>query len=208
MIKIALFDIDLTLIKKDSFLLFLLFMIKKEPLRLFFLPYILFISFLRIFRLVSMEFFKQSWLLFIKGIEKKKLDALSKVFFERVVKNYVKPGVEDYIDKLKSEGYAIVFATASFEFYIKYIKEYFDADYFFGTKIIFKNDKASARIDGKNCKGSEKITRIIQILDKNQIDIENSISFSDSKTDLPFLELCSKFFYVNPKKWEVLKIVE
>lgn len=208
MYKIALFDVDLTITKRDTFFLFILFMVYKFPFKLYLLPYLLIISLLKIFRVVSMEYFKQSWLLFISGLSEEKLNSLLEFFFENSIKPNLKSGVMEYIDALKKDGYIIIFATASFEFYIKYLSNFIGADYFFGTKTLFKNGKIMAKIVGKNCKRDEKIKRILNEIDiniKDNLDKEKSIGFSDSLVDLPFLEIVNTLYIVHPRKWEFVK---
>ncbi|HOV12859.1 MAG TPA: HAD-IB family hydrolase [Spirochaetota bacterium] len=202
--KIALFDVDLTITKSDTFFLFIPFIISKYPYKLIFIPYLLFVSFLKLIRVVSMEFFKQSWLIFINGLNINKIENLSKEFFEKKVKSHLKSDIIEYINKLKNDGYTIVFATASFEFYIKYLSEYLNADYYFGTKVLFKDNKIISRIVGKNCKRQEKIYRILSVINSEDIDRKNSIGFSDSLVDLPFLEIVDRFYLVHPKKWQII----
>ncbi|OHD05771.1 MAG: hypothetical protein A2086_13295 [Spirochaetes bacterium GWD1_27_9] len=203
--NIALFDIDYTLISCDSFILFVFFLIQKNPLKIIYFPFLFFVSILRVFKLISLDKFKSYWLIFINNFTKEKLDSLSKEFVEKhILKRIKKESVEE-IKTLKEKGYLIILATASFDFYIKYFVEHLPkVDYYFATKIVTKNDKATPKIEGKNCKGKEKIRRILEIIPKEQIKKDNSFGYSDSKTDLPFLELVEKFNLIDKKQWKII----
>ncbi len=202
-IKIALFDIDHTLTSMDSFFLFVFYVLGKHPYTIIFLPFLFIVVLLRLFSIIDTTKLKSFTLLLIKDMDMDKLDRFSRQFVKSTVLKHIKSGVKEEIEKYRKDGYKIVLATASFEFYIKYIAEYFEADYFFGTKIVTKNGRPLAKIDGKNCKRGEKIVRILAVIPRESIDKESSVGFSDSLVDLPFLEIVDKFYLVEKKRWVI-----
>ena len=91
-------------------------------------------------------------------------------------------------EKAKSEkhqGYVVIICTASCEAYMQY--QQLPCDVLLGTK----TKHASSQIIGLNCKGQEKVPRILNYLKSRnmEIDFENSIAYSDSTSDLPMLSL-------------------
>lgn len=203
MIKIALFDIDYTLIRFDSFFKFITALLKNTPLKLFKLPGLLLHSIPVILKIKDLTSYKQRWLSLTDDLSDKELDNISKVFVTSVVIPGIKKGVTSDIEKYKALGYSIVFATASFEFYLKYLAEYFNADHFFGTKIDKINNKRV--ISGVNCKGIEKIKRILEVIPENEINTDESISFSDSMSDYPYKQITGIFSIVEKKNWVIKK---
>ncbi len=203
--KIVIYDVDYTIISINSLSKFLLYYFKVKPIKILYLP-ILFISlFLWIFQIISTEKVKSIWLLPFKGINVDYLEKISKDFiYKHIIKKLKKEAVEN-INQYKKNGYLIIFASASFEVYIKYIAEYLKADYYYGTKILVKNKKIVPKIDGNNCRGKEKIKRILKDIPENIISKKESIGYSDSKSDKPFLDLVTQFDLISRKKWKVLK---
>ena len=55
---------------------------------------------------------------------------------------------------------------------------------------------------GENCKGEEKVKRLIEVLKKEniEVDFENSYMFSDSLSDLPLFNLVGHPYLINYKK--------
>ncbi len=202
--KIAIFDIDNTILSVDSFFKFILYIFKKYPFKLIYLPYFTILLLLRGLNFISIEKLKEKFLnKLIGNFPDENINKLSNDFINDEILKKIKPNIKEYITKLKNEGYKIIFATASFEFYIKNLAFFLDVDTLVATQI--SREKNKFYIKGKNCKDIEKISRITKILDRKDIDRENSMGFSDSSTDIFFLELCKKFYIVHKKKWEILK---
>jgi HAD superfamily hydrolase (TIGR01490 family) len=203
--KIVIYDVDYTIISINSLSSFMIYYFKVKPSKIIFIPCLFISLILWIFRIISTEKIKSIWLLPFKGISINQLDQISKKFiYQKVIPTIKKEALEN-INQYKKNGYLIVFASASFEIYIKYIAEYLKADYYFGTKILTNNNKIVPKIHGDNCRGKEKIKRILKSISKDLISKKDSVSYSDSYSDLPFLELVDKFYLIAKKKWKILK---
>jgi HAD superfamily hydrolase (TIGR01490 family) len=199
--KIAIFDLDHTIISADSLLLFIIYLIRKYPIHIFYIPYLFFMGILKFFKLISMEELKSKWLIFIKNMDENELDILSSAFVKKKVLPKIKPEVFGLLKELREKDYILIMATASFEFYVKYIFEYLDFDYYFGTRVNYKSNRYA--ITGNNCKGDEKISRIKEILEPESILRTDSFGYSDCLSDLPFLLLTDTFFLIDKKKWSI-----
>jgi len=204
--KIAIFDLDNTIISVDSLICFISFILIKYPFKFIYLPYLLFRTFLKIFKIISIEEFKTSWLILIKGLKLNELDRLSKSFIENKVIPKIKKGALDEIARLKNDNFTLILATASFEFYTKHVFEYLKFDYHFATIVEYNDKNFIYKLSGINCKNEEKINRITKVISKNDILIEESLGYSDSLTDLPFLELTQNFYYIDKKFWKVKRV--
>ncbi len=202
--KIALYDIDYTIIPFDSFYKFVLLLLKNKPANLAKLPCLIFFGILTLFKLMSLSDYKSKWLSLTEHLNDDELDALSKTFVETEVIPFIKKDVHETIEQYRKDDYLIVFATASFEFYLKYLALHFNADLFFGTEIEVKNGKRT--IKGVNCKGLEKINRIKHSIGHAEVARHASIGFSDSMSDYPFTKLVGTFNIVHKKNWVIKKI--
>ena len=175
--KIALFDIDKTLIPYDSFLKWIKLVLNKKKIGWLKVPGLVLLGLTTIGNPKKLTRYKEKWLSLADGLSEAEVAEFSGKFVaERIIPD-LKDGVENVVREYKKAGYTIIFATASPEVYFRYLAEYFDVDYFFGTRAEFCDGKW--KIVGENCKGQEKIRRILEKLPANEIDKEESVGFSD-----------------------------
>jgi len=181
-----------------------LLLLKNKPANLVKLPGLIFFGILTLLKFMPLTDYKSKWLALTEHLNDDELDILSKQFVETEVIPFLKKDAPETIDQYRKDGYLIVFATASFEFYLKYLALHFNADLFFGTEIEVKNGKRT--IKGVNCKGMEKINRIKHSIGSAEIVRYASIGFSDSMSDYPFTKLVGTFNIVHKKSWVIKKI--
>ncbi|MBN2544751.1 MAG: HAD-IB family hydrolase [Spirochaetes bacterium] len=209
MIKLAIYDIDYTLISVNSLLSFYFYIFKKFPVKIIYMPYLAFVTFLWVLRIIDTKKVKELWLYPLKDFTKDYLDKLSYDFIHSSIVPNIKPQAIQNINDHKAKGYKIFFASASFEFYINHLADYLRSDYCVGTRIIFdKDNKLSAKIDGKNCYGKEKIKRILEVINEKDILKEESVSYSDGNSDKAFLSLAKTFYKIKRKKWKIVYSVK
>lgn len=201
--KIALFDIDKTLIPYDSFFKWIFAILKKKKSHLLKIPKLVLLGITVIGNPQKLTRYKEKWLSLADNFSEEEIVELSKKLVNECIIPDLKPGVENAIKQYKASGYTIIFATASFEIYFCYLAQYFGVDYFFGTKVQLIGGKW--KIVGQNCKGQEKIRRILEKLPEQEIDKSNSVGFSDSMSDYPYSSLVKKFYLVDKKHWKTVK---
>jgi HAD superfamily hydrolase (TIGR01490 family) len=201
--KIALFDIDKTLIPYDSFLKWIACVIKKKKSGFWRLPGLLLSGITAFSSPQKLTRYKEKWLSLADGLTEEEIAELSEKFVKERIIPDLKNGAEEAVRRYKDSGYTVIFATASPEVYFRYLAEYFEVDYFFGTQA--QNCDGKWKIVGQNCKGQEKIRRILEKLPENEIDKDESVGFSDSMSDYPFSQLVKKFYMVDKKQWKTVK---
>ena len=177
--KVLLLDIDYTVIKTDSMIDFIVFSIKKD------------------FR--NSIIYIKSFFLIIAYIFK--LKTIEEAFFEERLFPKIYPSMREVIEKSIKDDYYIIMVTASPIAYMRYFEEFNLAHKVIGTELALENNRYKSTIIGLNCKGEEKVKRIKDVLEKENIEIDftNSYAYSDSKSDLPMLNLVANKFYVNKK---------
>lgn len=200
--KLAIFDVDFTLTKRETLMEFYIFMIKKDPKLIKYLPRSLGATLLYISRIFDAQKAKEYFIAFIDGIEEKKMKELVKEFYEKKLSKIFYKDAMDMMKKLKGEGFLVYLISASAEFYLNELYNIKEVDRVIGTR--FKCDEGIHRrnMEGINCKGEEKVTRLMEILkeEKIEVDFKNSYMFSDSLSDLPLLNLVGNPFLINYKK--------
>ena len=210
MLKLAIFDIDYTITKKETLMEFFRFCIKKDKKNIKYLPLAAYSGIMYVIKIYDEKKVKEKFLKFIEGIEKDELSKLTREFYESTLENILYDDALKMIKKLKDEGYKIYLISASPEFYINEFYNIPQVDKIIGTRFKFNDDVFMREIEGENCKGKEKVRRLKEFLkEKNiKVDFRNSYMFSDSMSDKPLLDLVGKPYLINYKKRSNIKILK
>ena len=207
--KLAIFDIDYTITRKETLMEFFKYLVSKDIKNIKFLPRALYSGLMYVVKVYDERRVKECFLKFIENIDEAELAKLTKSFYdERISKILYKDAVE-MIKKLKKEGYMVILISASPEFYVKEFYAIKEVDLIIGTKFTFKDGKFIRKMHGNNCKGEEKVRRLNEVLkEKNiKVDFKNSYMFSDSLSDKPLLDLVGNPYLINYKKKHEIEIL-
>lgn len=208
--KLAIFDIDYTITRKETLMEFFKYLVSKDIKNIKFLPRALYSGLMYSIKVYDERRVKECFLKFIDNIDEKDLAKLTKSFYdERLISILYKDAV-DMIKKLKNEGYMVILISASPEFYIKEFYAIKEVDLIIGTKFAFEGGKFVRKMDGNNCKGEEKVKRLNEVLKEKNIkaDFKNSYMFSDSLSDKPLLDLVGNPYLINYKKHHEIEILK
>lgn len=202
MTKLAIFDVDFTLTKKETLMQFYKYMVKRDFKNIAYLPRAIYSGLMFKLKLYDEKKTKETFLKFLKGLTQEEVDILATDFYKEVIVNILYSDSIDMIKKCKEEGYTVVLISASPEFYINKFKNIKEVDLTFGTKFVFRDNKFISKMDGENCKGEEKVKALNRYFDifGISIDWENSKMFSDSLSDKPLLDLVGEPYIINYKK--------
>lgn len=210
MIKLAIFDIDYTITKKETLMEFFKYIIKQDKRNIKFLPRAIYCGLMYGIKVYDEKRVKEGFLKFIDGIEEKRLAELVKNFYNDRLKNILYKDALDMMKKLKSEGYYIFLISASPEFYIKEFYAIEEVDKIIGTRFNIENGTFKRVMQGANCKGEEKVRRLKEVLKEEnmEVDFKNSYMFSDSLSDKPLLDLVGNPYLINYKKKHEIEILK
>lgn len=200
--KLAIFDVDYTITRRETLMEFFKFCVKEDKRNLRFLPRITFCGLMFVLGIYDERKTKETYLKFIHGIEEKDLALLAKKYYkERLSKIFYKDAL-DKMKELKSKGYKIYLISASPEFYLNEMYAIKEVDKIIGTRFSFESGKFARKMDGANCKGEEKVKRLREVLKKEgiEVDFKDSYMFSDSLSDKPLLDLVGNPYLINYKK--------
>lgn len=207
--KLAIFDIDFTLTKKETSIELYKYMLKKDPRLIKHLPRHLITLLLYGIKFYDEKKSKEAFLRFLDGVEEKQVQKIVKDFYREKLSSIIYEDAINMIKKLKNEGYKVYLISASGEFYLNELYNIKEVDKIIGTKFKIENGVFKSLMEGANCKGEEKIKRLMEELKKDNIepDFKNSLMFSDSLADLPLLKLVGKGYLINYKKNHELEIL-
>lgn len=202
MAKLAIFDVDYTLTKKETLMEFYKFMMKKNKKLIKHLPFSLGSAFFYVLKVFDAKKAKENFIRFVDGIEEKEMETLVKEFYKEKLSCIIYKDAYDTMKKLKSEGCLIYLISASAEFYLNELYNIKEVDKIIGTRFRVNGGLHTRFIEGENCKGEEKVNRLKEELLKDNIEVnfKDSYMFSDSLSDMPLFKMVGHPYLVNPKK--------
>lgn len=202
MIKLAIFDIDFTLTKKETLIQFYMYMMKKNPKLLMYIPRIIFSGICYGLKVNKEKKTKEIFMRFIRGIKEEDMKKIVKEFYDEKLSKILYEDSINMIKKLKSQGYMIILISASPEFYLEGFYNITEVDKIMGSRISCREGIYENKMDGENCKGEEKVKRLKKYIEEEnlQVDFKNSYMFSDSLSDLPLFRLVGNPYLINYKK--------
>ena len=208
--KLAIFDIDYTITKKETLMELFKYVIINDKKNIRFLPRAIYCGSMYALKIYDERKVKEKFLKFIDGIQENDLKKLVKKFYHEKLKTILYEDALKMIKKLKNEGYSIYLISASPEFYINEFYDIKEVDKIIGTKFNFRDGIFTRKMNGENCKGEEKVRRLKEVL-KNEgleVDFKESYMFSDSLSDKPLLDLVGKPYLINYRKNNNIEILK
>lgn len=200
--KLAIFDVDYTLTKKETLVEFYKFILKKNPKLLLTLPYVLRSGVMYIFKFIELKKAKEGFMRFVENIHEEEMNKLVKAFYSEKLSKLIYEDAMAKIKELKEKGFKVYLISASAEFYLKELYNIKEVDKVIGTRYKVEDGYHSSCMIGENCKGEEKVRRLKEELKKEniEVDFQNSYMFSDSLSDLPLFNLVGNPYLINYKK--------
>lgn len=202
MVKLAIFDVDFTLTKRETLIELYRFMLKRNPKLIKYLPRNIYSGLMYAMKVYSADRSKECFLKFIEDIHEKEMKELVRDFYETRLSRILYKDAIDAIKKHKEEGCLIYLISASPEFYLNELYAIKEVDKIIGTRVTNEKGYYKKRIQGINCKGEEKVKRLKEVLanENLEVDFENSYMYSDSLSDLPLFNIVGHPYLINYKK--------
>lgn len=189
---IAFFDFDGTITKSDTLFEFIKF--TKGQLA-FYWGLILHSPLLVAMKLkfVSNQYAKERVLAhFFKGTPLDDFNTTCAAFSDRIIPQLIREGALAEIGQLKERGFTIVVVSASPENWIAPWCKQHQLE-LIASCLETENGKLTGKLNGKNCHGAEKVSRIQSVY--KIADYEIVHAYGDTSGDLPMLELAGVKHY-------------
>lgn len=200
-IRVAIYDLDRTVLRRPTFTLFLLWAAWREAQwRLLLLPALAALMIGYALRLYGRDRFKPAAIRLMLGasIAPARADRLAAAFAAWRVPRDVPPGAAACILRNRAEGYCLLMATAAPEFYAGAIAEALGFDAVVATHHQRDADgNWLPLLDGENCYGAEKARRVTEWLDVNAASAALHIrAYSDHPSDAPTFALANESWLI------------
>ena len=128
----------------------------------------------------------------LKPLAENSLEELNKwrdEFIEQRIKPIVKNKAHELVEQHRQAGDYLVIVTATNRFITEPMKEIFNIDTLIATEPAMENGKFTGEVEGTPCFGFGKVTRVKEWLESSSYSLEGSYCYSDSRNDIPLLEL-------------------
>ena len=112
-------------------------------------------------------------------------------YIEQRIKPIIKSKALDLVNKHRDAGDHLVIITATNQFITEPTKEMFGMHDLIATLPEMENGQFTGNVDGTPSFGPGKVTRLKKWLENNNHSLEESYFYSDSRNDIPLLELVS-----------------
>ena len=132
----------------------------------------------------------------------KLLKGLDESVLEKVAINLpITKGARRLIDTLKSYGFKTAILSGGFTYFGNYLQKELGIDYVFANQLEIINGKLTGGYLGEIVDGNKKAEYLIQLANKEGIDINQTIAIGDGANDLPMLNLAGLgiAFHAKPK---------
>jgi phosphoserine phosphatase len=213
--RLALFDLDFTLLPHDTMFLFANYVLKRRPWRILYL--LVFLPFipLRIVGLINEVPLKRAFFSFLWRLKRGEVDALARAFVQADVTPRVYPEIRQALEAERQAGHLLVLNTASPAFLAAPIAAALGFDRYFATPLeIPERVPLLPRMRGANNKGQAKIESLrgagllpdAVVTDSAPPGAATgrhpriALTASDSTDDLPMLRLAARGLLIHPNE--------
>ena len=190
--QFILYDLDQTIIPWDTQLVFRSYILRKEPLRR---PLtLIFLLFLPLYKILGTGGMKRVFHSYLWRMPLEDLENHADAFVRDWLPQIIYPEIVAKISQQKEQNQLLVLSSASPELWVARIGNALGFESSFGTRFDWQaKQRLFPDLIGENHKGPEKVRRL------TQAGISQAeAGYTDSKADLPLLQLCRLKNLVNP----------
>lgn len=199
--SVVFFDIDGTLVRGQTQILFAKYLLKARKLNFFVV-----IKASIWFALYKMNLVNNVEKIMKKSygvLKNKRVDVYDKYvkdFFEEIIRpNFFDKAIQD-IENHKKEGREIILISSTIQPIVDQIKIFLNLKYGYGTRLEIKDGKYTGNIDGSVIYGLNKILIIKNTINFLKAKKEQSFAYSDHMSDAEFLNSVGHRYFVNPNR--------
>lgn len=198
---VALFDLDGTITRRDTYLAYLVGFLARHPERLARAAPLAAAVGLYVAGRRDNTWLKTAFLdAILGGLELHTLEDWSKVFLERLLERGLRPRALEAIDRHRAAGDRLVLVTASLSFYAEPLGQRLGFDAVLCTRAaVDEGGRLTGEIDGGNCYGANKLTRAQAYLREHAPGAPVTF-YTDHQSDLPLLQFVQTPVVVSPTR--------
>ena len=198
MIIAAFFDIDGTVLAKNSGPLYLKFLVQEGRLgKMDLLRGLWWFAQYRVGRL-NWEKMSQKTVSQLEGDSEEEMINDCQRWYEAMVRRHVRPEMVEAINKHKKQGQRVALLTSATIYLARPLGEDIGVDDYLCNRLVVKDGKFTGKMVEPACYGDGKVILAEKYAAENNISIQESYFYTDSITDLPVLLKVGNPIIVNP----------
>lgn len=124
----------------------------------------------------------------LRGIDERVIDDCALDYYETRIKPHLIEPTIQVLKDLQNKGYCTYIVSGGYNVYLKHFAKEYRIDGVVCSTIKFANNLCLGKLDGTDCMGRHKIDYLSSIPSLRNLRIKDSISYSDSISDLPLLQ--------------------
>ena len=198
MVVAAFFDVDGTLIAKNSGPLYMKFLRQRGEIRrrdalrtfYYFLRYRL--NLLDIERAVERS---SHW---IRGRREEDIAAHCRIWYRDMVRQYLLPDMVRRVREHQADGHLVAILSSTTNYLAEPIAEELQIAHLLVSRLVVRDGRFTGELHRPLCYGEGKIHWARRFATEHDVDLDASYFYSDSITDLPMLEIVGYPQVVNP----------
>ena len=195
----AFFDLDLTIVMKDSFQRFILYLyFQKQYLK--WMPWLLLSTIQRKLRFISLEKFKVKLLRPLSGYHESEIKQIGDKYLEKYISEIMSPNILSIIQWHKKNNHLLILATSCPDIYLQSFCYKLGFDTYVGTGLKFINSRFTGEFSDLDLIGEKKVEKLKPIINELSINLKKSYAYSDNESDLPLLNLVANPHVIHPTK--------
>ncbi len=199
--ELVILDLDGVIIKGQSQLIFLNYLLKRKIIGLFFyLKILIWFIFYKLRPTNNPEKIMNFSFSFLKNKNTKDVEEIIKKFFLENLHKFIFPEIIDIINKHRARGRELLIISNAADILVKEIAEFLDIRHYIGTKLEKVSGVFTGKISGDIVYGKNKVIFAEDFIKKNGLDPKNNWSYTDHISDLNLLLLTSNPCAVNPDR--------
>ena len=198
---VALFDLDGTITRRDTYLAYLMGFLLRHPERLLRAAPLPFAVLRHFAGQRDNTWLKATFLrAILSGVPRHVLEAWTERFLDRVLASGLRPGSLTAIERHRAAGHRLVMVTASLDFYAEPLSRLLGFDAVMCTRAVYDAEgRVTGALDGDNCYGECKLRQVERYLARDAAGLR-VICYSDHHADLPLLRFATEAVAVNPSR--------
>ena len=191
--RIAAFDFDGTITRKDTLIEFLRFAGGSARFYAVFSLYSPLLVLMKLKLYSNQKAKEKIFAHYFKGMPVEHFDNLCRRFFEQKGQVLIYTDAKDQIAKHKEQGDEVVVISASIENWVCHFSQALKADKLLATRIEVQNGKITGRFLKSNCYGKEKVKRLLSAYPER--DKYYLVAYGDSRGDKELLQFADEQHY-------------
>lgn len=193
--RIAVFDFDGTITRKDTLFEFIRFVKGSAALYWVLLLHLPWLVLMKLHLCDNGKTKERVFSWFFKGMSIERFNELGQQFYETQADKLLHPDAVKAINVHKNQGDIVVILSASIENWVQPFASALQAEGLLGTQAEAQNGKLTGKFATKNCYGQEKVNRLKVWLGANVKEHPYIIAYGDSRGDRELLQFADEQHY-------------